>query len=105
MMGQVANNWSLFGLDLTRAGKWFALGLGQLLYDRVAWLLRRFDPPVRLFSAGTESLYQSDKVCEDAPYSAEGAPYWAVALPQDAVLLNTLRLPVATEAPTAATPS
>jgi len=64
-MGQVANNWSLFGLDLTRAGKWLALGLEQLLYDRDAWLLRRFDPPVTLFSEGTESLYQADRLCED----------------------------------------
>jgi hypothetical protein len=70
---------------------------GQLLYDRDAWLLRRFDPPVRLFSAGTESLYQADQLCEDAAYSADGAPYCAVALPQDAVLLKTLQLPTATE--------
>ena len=28
------------------------VGLGQLLYDRDAWLLRRFDPPVTLFSEG-----------------------------------------------------
>ena len=97
MMGQVANNWSLFGLDLTRASRWFALGLGQLLYDRDAWLLRRFDPPVRLFSAGIESLYQADQLCEDTAYSADGAPYFAVALPQDAVLLKTLQLPAASE--------
>lgn len=96
-MGQVANNWSLFGLDLTRAGKWFALGLGQLLYDRDAWLLRRFDPPVRLFSEGRESLYQADQLCEDSACDVDSAPYCAVALPQDAVLLKTLQLPVATE--------
>ncbi len=42
------------------------VGLGQLLYDRDAWLLRRFDPPVTLFSEGTESLYQADRLCEDA---------------------------------------
>ena len=96
-MGQIANNWSLFGLDLTRAGKWFALGLGQLLYDRDAWLLRRFDPPVRLFSGDTEPLYQADQLCEDAAYSADTAPYCAVALPQEAVLLKTLQLPTATE--------
>ena len=97
-MGQVANNWSLFGLDLTRAGKWLALGLGQLLYDRDAWLLRRFDPPVRLFSEGTESLYQADRLCEDAAVRVPiSAAYCAVALPQDAVLLKTLQLPAASE--------
>ena len=64
-MGQVTNNWSLFGLDLTRAGKWLAVGFEQLLYDRDAWLLRRFDPPVTLFSEGTESLYQADRLCGD----------------------------------------
>ena len=97
MMGQVANNWSLFGLDLTRAGKWFSLGVGQLLYDRDAWLLRRFDPPVRLVSAGTESLYQADQLCQDAAYSADSPPYCAVALPQDAVLLKALQLPIGAE--------
>jgi hypothetical protein len=104
-MGQVANNWSLFGLDLTRAGKWLALGLEQLLYDRDAWLLRRFDPPVTLFSEGTASLYQADRLCEDSASgrSESGAHragivrHCAVALPQDAVLLKTLQLPAASE--------
>ncbi len=104
-MGQVTNNSSLFGLDLTRAGKWLALGLEQLLYDRDAWLLRRFDPPVTLFSGGTESLYQGGRLCEDiasgrseseAHYSEIGR-YCAVALPQDAVLLKTLNLPSVVE--------
>ena len=104
-MGQVTNNWSLFGLDLTRAGKWLALGFRQLLYDRDAWLLRRFDPPVTLFSEGTESLYQADRLYEDiasgrtkrSAYRSDMGGYCAVALPQDEVLLKTLRLPVASE--------
>jgi general secretion pathway protein L len=104
-MGQVTNNWSLFGLDLTRAGKWLALGLGQLLYDRDAWLLRRFDLPVTLFSEGAESLYQADRLCEDAASvhskRADDRPdsgrYCAVALPQDTVLLKTLQLPATSE--------
>ena len=104
-MGQVTNNWSLFGLDLTRAGKWLALGLGQLLYDRDAWLLRRFDPPVTLFSEGAESLYQADRLCEDAASVVskrdedrpDSGRHCAVALPQDTVLLKTLQLPAASE--------
>ena len=104
-MGQVANNWSLFGLDLKRAGKWLALGLEQLLYDRDAWLLRRFDPPVTLFSEGTESLYQADRLCEDiasgrsesGAHGADIARHCAVALPHGAVLLKTLQLPAASE--------
>ena len=96
-MWQVANNWSLFGLDLTRAGKWLALGLGQLLYDRDAWLLRRFDPPVRLLSEGTESLYQADRLREHAEDRPDSAMYSAVLLPQEAVLLKKLQLPVASE--------
>lgn len=104
-MGQITNNWSLFGLDLTRAGKWLALGLEQLLYDREAWLLRHFDPPVTLFSEGTESLYQADRLCdetrsdrsESAEYRREIGMCFAVALPQDAVLLKTLQLPAASE--------
>lgn len=104
-MGQITNNWSLFGLDLTRAGKWLALGLGQLLYDRDAWLLRRFDPPVTLFSEETESLYQADRLCEEpaggrierSDYPVSTGLCCAVALPQDAVLLKTLHLPAASE--------
>ena len=104
-MGQAANNWSLFGPDLTRAGKWLVLGLEQLLYDRDAWLLHRFDPPVRLFSEGTESLYQADRLCEEtasarsesADYGPDSGLYCAVALSQEAVLLKTLQLPVASE--------
>jgi general secretion pathway protein L len=104
-MGQVTNNWSLFGLDLTRAGKWLALGVEQLLYDRDAWLLRRFDPLVTLHSEGTESLYQADRLYEDiasgrtkrSAYRSDMGGYCAVALPQDEVLLKTLRLPVASE--------
>ena len=104
-MGQVTNNWSLFGLDLTRAGKWLALGLEQLLYDRDGWLLRRFDPPVTLFSEEAESLYQADRLCGDiargrgetfAHYS-NIVRYCAVALPKDAVLMKTLQLPSASE--------
>ena len=105
MMGQTTNNWSLFGLDLTRAGKWLSLGLGQLLYDRDAWLLRRFDPPVTLFSEGAESVYQADRLCEDAASALskrgddrqDSERHCAVALPQDAVLLKTLQLPAASE--------
>ena len=96
-MGQSTNNWSLFGLDLRRAGKWLTLGLAQLLYDRDAWLLRRFDSPVRLFSGETESLYQADRVCHDSACNLESAPHWAVALSQEAVLLKTLQLPAASE--------
>ena len=104
-MGQVTNNWSLFGLDLTRAGKWLSLGFGQLLYDRDAWLLRRFDPPVTLFSDGTESQYQADRPCEEpagggskrSDYHLDVGLCRAVALPQDAVLLKTLQLPAASE--------
>ena len=104
-MGQVTNNWSLFGLDLTRAGKWLALGLEQLLYDRDAWLLRRFDPPVRLFSEETESLYQADRLCESiasgrtesAVGRFDAVRHCAVAVPQDEVLLKILQLPAASE--------
>ncbi|MDG1214391.1 MAG: PilN domain-containing protein [Luminiphilus sp.] len=103
-MGQVTNNWSLFGLDLTRAGKWLALGFEQLLYDRDAWLLRRFDPPVTLFSDGKESLYQADKLCGETARGDSGRSdyrsdtrHCAVALPQDAVLLKTVQLPAAGE--------
>jgi general secretion pathway protein L len=104
-MEQITNNWSLFGLDLTRAGKWLGLGLGQLLYDRDAWLLRRFDPPVTLFSEGAESLYQADRLCEGIAGGSSGSSHsltdirrhCAVALPQDSVLLKTLQLPTASE--------
>ncbi|MDB2644860.1 hypothetical protein N9Y37_10440 [Luminiphilus sp.] len=104
-MGQVTNNWSLFGLDLTRASKWLSLGFRQLLYDRDAWLLQRFDPPVTLFSEGAASLYQADRLCEEIVGGSSGRTdalsdvgrHRAVALPQDSVLLKTLPLPTASE--------
>ena len=104
-MGQVTNNWSLFGLDLTRAGKWLALGFRQLLYDRDAWLLRRFDPPVTLFSEGTESLYQADRLYEsaaggrsqDGDHRSDIGRHCAVALPSGEVLLKILQLPATSE--------
>jgi general secretion pathway protein L len=104
-MGQVTNNWSLFGLDLTRAGKWLALGFEQLLYDRDAWLLRRFDPAVTLISDGAESLYQADRLCEDIAsgcgesdvHRTDIERHCAVALRRDDVLLKTLQLPAASE--------
>jgi hypothetical protein len=79
--------------------------LSSLLYDRDAWLLRRFDPPVTLFSEGTESLYQADRLCEISLAAAVRAfahhsdivRHCAVALPQDEVLLKTLQLPAASE--------
>jgi Tfp pilus assembly protein PilN len=67
--------------------------------------LRRFDPPVTLFSEGAESVYQADRLCEDAASALskrgddrqDSERHCAVALPQDAVLLKTLQLPAASE--------
>ena len=96
-MKDVGNKWSLFGLDLTRSGKWVALGCHQLMYDRGAWLLQRFDPSVRLTSGGEVILYRAD-----APLGEGVAPegqtlFSAVALSADAVLLKTLHLPASAE--------
>ena len=59
-MTDVGNKWSLFGLDLTRSAKWVALGCHQLMYDRGAWLLQRFDPSISVTRGGEVILYRAD---------------------------------------------
>ena len=59
-MANVGNKWSLFGLDLTRSGKWLALGFHQLMYDHGAWLLQRFDPSIRVTRNGEALWYRAD---------------------------------------------
>ena len=100
-MAEAVNNWSLFGLDLTRSGKWLWLGLRQLLYDRDAWLLRRFDPVIRVMQGEKATLYQADHALEarrqQERFAQAEAVFSAVALPSDAVLLKTLSLPHSAE--------
>ena len=96
-MANVDNKWSLFGLDLTRSGKWLALGVHQLMFDRDAWLLQCFDPSIRVSKDGEALVYRADAPLEEAVVTEEQTPFSAVALPADAVLLKTLHLPASTE--------
>ena len=100
-MPEAVNNWSLFGLDLTRSGKWLALGLRQLLFDRDAWLLKRFDPVVQVIQEGSARSYQADRALqadrEDLPTLKPEAIFTAVALSPDTVLLRTFPLPPSAE--------
>ena len=96
-MADVGNKWSLFGLDLTRSGKWVALGFHQLMYDQGAWLLQRFDPSIRV-TRGDEALwYRADAPLGEGVATDEQTPFSAVALSADAVLLKTLHLPAFAE--------
>ena len=97
-MADVDNKWSLFGLDLTRSGKWLALGVHQLMFDRDAWLLQRFDPSIRVTHGGEDALlYRADAPIDDEVVAAEQTAFSAVALSADAVLLKMLHLPASTE--------
>ena len=96
-MADVGNKWSLFGLDLTRSGKWVALGCHQLMYERGAWLLQRFDPSIRVTRGGEVSLYRADAPLGEGVAPDEQILFSAVALSADAVLLKTLHLPASTE--------
>ena len=100
-MPQAVNNWSLFGLDLSRSGKWLALGLRQLLYDRDAWLLKRFDPVVQVTQEGSARRYQADRALqgdrENMATPGAEAIFSAVALPSDTVLFKTLSFPPSAE--------
>ena len=91
------NKWSLFGLDLTRSGKWIALGFHQLMYDRGAWLLQRFDPSIRVTRGGETLLYRADAPLGEGVATDEQTPFSAVALSADAVLSKTLHLPASAE--------
>jgi len=96
-MASVDNKWSLFGLDLTRSGKWLALGVHQLMYDQGAWLLQRFDPVIRVAYVGKDLCYRADAVVSEPVAADQQTPYRAVALSADAVLLKTLHLPASAE--------
>ena len=96
-MTDVKNNWSLFGLDLTRSGKWLALGARQLMCDRDAWLLQRFDPSIRVSHGGQALFYRADTPLDEVEAADEKTPFSAVALSAEAVLLKTLRLPASAE--------
>ena len=96
-MASATNNWSLFGLDLTRSGKWLSLGVQQLLYNREAWLLQRFDPGLRVYNNGVASFYCGDKASDEMRSAEKGNAFQAVVLPSDTVLLKTLQLPASTE--------
>ena len=96
-MANVGNKWSLFGLDLTRSGKWLALGFHQLMYDRGAWLLQRFDPSIRVTRGGEALWYRADAPLGEGIAADEQTPFSAVALSADAVLLKTLHLPASAE--------
>ena len=97
-MAEGTNNWSLFGLDLSRSGKALTLGFSQLLYDREAWLLERFDPAISVSLEGEEIRYQADKPAPESHGQDDVTQYRAIALPADQVLFKTLRLPSSTEA-------
>lgn len=96
-MTNVGNKWSLFGLDLTRSGKWVALGCHQLMYERGAWLLQRFDPSIRVTRGGQVILYRADAPLGEGVAPDEQTLLSAVALSADAVLLKTLHLPASAE--------
>jgi hypothetical protein len=96
-MADVDNKWSLFGLDLTRSGKWLALGVHQLMYDQGAWLLQRFDPAIRVAHGGEDLCYRADAVVSEPVAADQQTPFCAAALSADAVLLKTLHLPASAE--------
>jgi Tfp pilus assembly protein PilN len=96
-MADVDNKWSLFGLDLTRSGTWLALGVHQLIFDRGAWLLQRFDPSILVTRGGEALWYRADAPLGEGVATDEQTPFSAVALSGDAVLLKTLHLPASTE--------
>ena len=95
-MADVDNKWSLFGLDLSRSGGWVALGVHQLMCDPGAWLLKRFDPSIRVIQGGEALLYRADTPLCKAFAADEQTPFSAVALSVDAVLFKTLHLPSST---------
>ena len=96
-MTSSTNNWSLFGLDLTRVHRSLALGCKQLLYERDAWVLRRFDPPVLVFHDGQELVYRADERVEETSSTATDPAFHAVALSEDAFLLKTFNFPASVE--------
>ena len=77
-MAKVGNKWSLFGLDLTRWGKWLALGFHQLMYDHGAWLLQRFDPSIRVTRGGEALWYRADAPLGEGIAADEQTPFSAV---------------------------
>lgn len=96
-MTSSTNNWSLFGLDLTRVRRSLALGCKQLLSEPDAWALRRFDPPVLVFHDGQELVYRAGERVEETSSATTAPAFHAVALSENAFLRKTLNFPASAE--------
>lgn len=88
------NPWSLFGIDLSRLGRQFRLGVDQLLWSSSAGLRRRWYPPAALRDV-TEASLSLDEFGD--PKQPAASQVQAFALPEHLYLVRYLDLPEAAE--------
>src|SRR5690606_19141567 len=86
----------LFGLDLSRVGRYVRAGWHELLWGDAAGLRMRLDAPVELLQEdGTRRHFVAEHLLPDAAARADaGVPaYHALQFPSGKVLIRKLRLP------------
>jgi Tfp pilus assembly protein PilN len=89
------NPWSLFGIDLSRLGHQFKLGIEQLLWSPSAGLRSRWYPAATLSGSGDGARWVDE--FGDAKQPAGDSSVEALELPEDLFLLRYLELPEAAE--------
>lgn len=96
------NQWELFGYDLTKLGRLLRLGARQVLYDESSWFAGTFQPPlwVKLGDQWESWSAVGRGECVADINSTAGPRehrFYAAALPDDAVLFKSIRLPQSEE--------
>ena len=96
-MASNANQWMLFGYDMSRLGQHWLGAWGELLFAPGSPLRRRLDEPVALLTDDGERLYQ-DGTALQAGVEPDSTECRALLVPDDLVLVRELCIPLAAEA-------
>lgn len=93
-----AQQWNLFGYDVSRFAHYVRAGWRELLWGERAGVRRHLDAPVELFdeTRGTSQHYIAECPVDDSAVPA-GDSYRALCLPGDRVLIKSLTLPAVLE--------
>ena len=93
----VTNQWSLFGIDLTRVGEFVALGVGQLLWSDEAGLRARWYPAAQLCAREGVPCYCDEYGAEVPAETLKDDATQAFSLDEDLFLLRNLSIPANAE--------
>ena len=89
-----SHQWQLFGLDLSRGGRYLRAGWRELLWGDAAGLRARLDAPVELLAEdGSRHWYVAEQPLASTGLDVQAADYHALLFPSDKVLFRSMRLP------------